>query len=402
MPIVTADNEDGDAVLVLFPKRSSDAPGGWQWEEVEVIHSAIEGFGLCVRQTESLDWARPSAPVHIPLIGRETELQTKEDAEIFAQVLKGNFDDFAFHEIVPPSDGSMWLTDGCFMEESPAGAEPAEGLRVPAPDERVLQISLTTADPAAPCVYMLMAGACELLHIPPAVLAVLRAHQQHHHTDRHFASHVAGFRRAAGSHMLINAHPKFGDSASAAGCINEPTHGTVRAPQWPACACTRCAAARRALARSQRPSGGARARTPRLRARHACSVTLCEMHTRCMHASAFCMHFAERGRYGVMARCMHASTRALAHQLTCSCSLVSTRAATVDGDAGTQAARAPAPPSGRPICVRASPLTAPCPTALPPHLPCGDITARYTHTATPNGSISPTSTPRCSTPSSTL
>ena len=64
------------------------------------------------------------------------------------------------------------------------------------------------------------------LHLPPHVLAVLRAHRWHHHAERHFASHVAGFRRTHASHMLINAHPLFGDAAYAAGCINEPLEGT--------------------------------------------------------------------------------------------------------------------------------------------------------------------------------
>lgn len=225
MPVVLADNEDREAVCIVFPKRSADGMA-WEWEEVEVVQSAIEGFGLAVKASDSLDWSHLPHAVCIPLIGRETELKDKQDSDIFAQVLKGNFTDCNFTDVPAPPDGQVWMTDGCFIFESSADDEEAAESRVPAPDERVLRVSLLK-EPSAPCVYLMMAGACELLHIPPAVLAVLRAHQHQHHTDRHFASHVAGFRRAHQSHMLINAHPCFGDAASAAGCINEPTHGTA-------------------------------------------------------------------------------------------------------------------------------------------------------------------------------
>ena len=104
------------------------------------------------------------------------------------------------------------------MEPMQAEEELGEGLRVPEAHERVLQITHDTPRQAtATTVHLLLAGACELLHIPPPVLAVLRAHQRDEHTERHFATHVAGFRRAHGSHLLINAHPLFGDAAFAAG-----------------------------------------------------------------------------------------------------------------------------------------------------------------------------------------
>ena len=110
MPVVIADSDSGEPALIVFPTRSATAPGGWLWEEVEVIHSQIAGFGLAARQSESLDWTRLAHQVHIPLIGMETELQTKDDAEIFAQVLKGNFTEIAFDEIVP-RQGSHTVPD---------------------------------------------------------------------------------------------------------------------------------------------------------------------------------------------------------------------------------------------------------------------------------------------------
>ena len=36
---------------------------------------------------EALDWTSLKRPVHIPLLGRETELQSKQDADLFARVL---------------------------------------------------------------------------------------------------------------------------------------------------------------------------------------------------------------------------------------------------------------------------------------------------------------------------
>ena len=72
------------------------------------------------------------------------------------------------------------------------------------------------------CVYLLQEGATQLLHIPPHVFTVLSAHDDDHHTDRHFATHTVSFRRRHGSHMLVNAHPLFSNAAYAGGCINEP------------------------------------------------------------------------------------------------------------------------------------------------------------------------------------
>ena len=43
MPIVKATDTNKEEVLILFPRENAAAPGGWQWDEVEVIQSAI-GF----------------------------------------------------------------------------------------------------------------------------------------------------------------------------------------------------------------------------------------------------------------------------------------------------------------------------------------------------------------------
>ena len=226
MPAVLADCE-GEACVLVFPRRDAEAPGGWVWDEVAVTTSAIDGHGLAAVHSGSLDWDALASPVFIPLIGRETEVRTAMEAEMCARVLKGDFATLCFAQLAKgQTDGDQpWVTDGlwverCDREESQACAE---GERwVPAAHEMVLQLG--ARDDAH--VYLLASGATELLHIPPHVFTVLCAHQRHHHAERHFASHVAGFRRTHASHMLINAHPAFGEAAYAAGCINEPMDGT--------------------------------------------------------------------------------------------------------------------------------------------------------------------------------
>ena len=110
MPIVKATDTNKEEVLILFPRENAAAPGGWQWDEVEVIQSAIEGFGLCVKQTETLDWTNLKYPVHIPLLGRETEIQTKLDADVFAKVLQGSFVAFPDGAMIPSTIAQVHLT----------------------------------------------------------------------------------------------------------------------------------------------------------------------------------------------------------------------------------------------------------------------------------------------------
>ena len=168
--------------------------------------------------------------MHVYWQGRETELHSKHDADVFAKVLQGSFVAFPFWEIRPAPSGSTWVTDGLFLEltTKPPPQWSAE-LRVLQPDELVLQVSVGRkprrgrASEAAESsvVYLLQSGTLQLLHMPAHVFDVLAAHEQYHHVDRHFATHVASYARTKTSHMLINAHPIFGNAAYAAGCINE-------------------------------------------------------------------------------------------------------------------------------------------------------------------------------------
>lgn len=197
MPVVSAQVADGsehDRVSIVFPCQDTSVPGGWRWDEVIVDHSDIDGYGLRVRYTDSLDWTNlgKTGPVHIPLIGRETELQSKEDAEIMARVLQGHFLDFAFREIIAPPEGTVWVTDGVFVEPTEMKVLPAE-CRTIRPDETILQVDAGELSDGQ-CRYLLLSGTLKLLHIPPHIFTVLRSHQHHHHCDRHFATHVSATR----------------------------------------------------------------------------------------------------------------------------------------------------------------------------------------------------------------
>ena len=78
----------------------------------------------------------------------------------------------------------------------------------------------------------------------------LQAHTDHEHADRHFGTHAMHVRRGARRHLLVNAHPVYGEAAYAMGCINEPS------PRRPPTFETRQLRIRPADARQQRGGGG--------------------------------------------------------------------------------------------------------------------------------------------------
>ena len=234
MVFVVAESEDDEPVFVIFPRASTAACGGWEWDEVAVIRSEIEGYGLMVVEDGTFDWDELDWPAYIPLLGRETELHSKQDADIFAKILKGDFVAFPFCEIAPAPAGSTWQTDGLYVELlSIHDMTRMDSSRSLDAGERIVQVLLSSTSTSQEqkdrreCVYILQAAAIELLHIPSHVFSVLAAHNQLAHVDRHFATHVASYRRRGppATHMLINAHPHFADAAYAAGCINEPSSG---------------------------------------------------------------------------------------------------------------------------------------------------------------------------------
>ena len=73
MPVVLASirgegvhGADSEQVLILFPTRDKHAPGGWQWDEVTVEQSAIQGFGL---KTSFKNHSEVHIQIHLCRIG---------------------------------------------------------------------------------------------------------------------------------------------------------------------------------------------------------------------------------------------------------------------------------------------------------------------------------------------
>lgn len=214
MPVVIArdpdDPEEADVIIVIPRRGAIESPGGgWQWDEVTVACSAIEGFGLFTCASNSLDWARPPNQVYIPIVGRETELGSAIELDIFVRVLSGAFIEFPVERIAPAPLGSCWATNGVYVELI-AIELLVDGWRRPYPRESLLQVHLQPIincnEPDA-CVYLLKEAALRLTHMPDHIFAVLAAHSQHHHADRDFATHTVSYRLASDVHMLVNAHP---------------------------------------------------------------------------------------------------------------------------------------------------------------------------------------------------
>ena len=90
--VIAKDAEEPDAsVCVIIPRRIDDGfRGGWQWDELSVCESRIAGLGLVTRESEWLDWSSPGC-VCVPILGRETELGSAAELDVFARVLTGTF-----------------------------------------------------------------------------------------------------------------------------------------------------------------------------------------------------------------------------------------------------------------------------------------------------------------------
>lgn len=189
----------------------------WEWEELAVGLSEIDGYGLMTRESRSLDWASlaGSGPIYIPLLGRETELGSAEEMTVCLNILHGWFVCFPFREMLPPPSDSTWVTNGLYVSTIPSievsnTSSSQSSWRHLTPHEVVVQVLLADATHVGErdcCVYLLKAAAMRLLHIPAHIFEVLALHRENSHNDRHFATHCVTYRRDQDSHMLINAHP---------------------------------------------------------------------------------------------------------------------------------------------------------------------------------------------------
>lgn len=80
---------------IVFPRLTDSKASEhsrWEWPELRVSASSIQGFGLFPRSTASLNWASLERPVVLPYLGKETEVESHTQARVLRSVLCGNFD----------------------------------------------------------------------------------------------------------------------------------------------------------------------------------------------------------------------------------------------------------------------------------------------------------------------
>mmetsp|Transcript_8405 Transcript_8405/g.14142 ORF Transcript_8405/g.14142 Transcript_8405/m.14142 type:complete len:908 (+) Transcript_8405:46-2769(+) len=229
-------------VQLVFPRlRGRDAKEHerWEWPELHVGVSSIQGFGLFPRQGGMLQWENLERPVVVPYLGKETEVESATQARVLRSVLCGNFDLCCRSELQTP-DGYEWVQDGIYVTliskaELEAMTEPLP-LLPPNIETELIQVALKP-DYDSRGVFSLDEGdeqVCylqsdevrKLLHLPPPVYSLLAAaHAKDEHTDRNLATHLVQFTRKADQHLLVNAHPLFRNSAFIMGNANEPPRG---------------------------------------------------------------------------------------------------------------------------------------------------------------------------------
>ena len=92
MPVVQViDSRSNDDALLsfIFPRRDQD--GVWVWDEVACIDSPISGFGLGPSTATGFPWHDVPGTVLMPMLGRETEVGSAIEADIFERILRGVF-----------------------------------------------------------------------------------------------------------------------------------------------------------------------------------------------------------------------------------------------------------------------------------------------------------------------
>lgn len=199
--------------------------------------SAIQGFGLYTKSSDSLDWKELKRPVALPYLGRETEVESSVQARVLRSVLCGAFD-VVKREQLPTPAGSEWVQDGLYValmetkelkklgkERPPAVTDPNEQLlQVPIEPELSRAVSYVEEGDEQVC-YLKYEETRELLHMPPHVFRLLSEHANDEHADRNMATHLVQFCRGSGVHLLVSAHPIFRHSAFIMGNANEPPRG---------------------------------------------------------------------------------------------------------------------------------------------------------------------------------
>lgn len=225
-------------------KNGGAAVERWEWPEVRVGTSSIQGFGLFPQSSPDLDWSELRRPIAMPYLGMETEVESGAQARVLRTVLCGGFDIVKRGELTTPS-GHDWVEDGLYVtlmskkdrralsDPPPIVSNPEEVLLQVAvePEFNARAVSYINVDDEQVC-YLKKEVTRSLLHLPNHIFDLLAGHANDHHADRNMATHLVQFQREPHTHLLVSAHPAFRNSAYIMG--NGATRtgtGTGRVPQ---------------------------------------------------------------------------------------------------------------------------------------------------------------------------
>ena len=225
---------------LIFPcKTHPSAPRHalWDWPELRVGSSFIQGFGLFPRRSSDFSWRDLRRPVALPYLGMETEVESSVQARVLRTVLCGGFD-VVPRGVLHTPEGHVWVQDGlyvtCITKDEHKAMGPDGPPLVDNPDEQLLQVPIEPEMSRAvsyveegdeQVCYLLKEEARQLLHLPHHIFDLLSAHADDEHADRNMSTHVVQFTRAQHEHLLVSAHPIFRNSAFIMGNVNEPPKG---------------------------------------------------------------------------------------------------------------------------------------------------------------------------------
>ncbi|KAL3896404.1 MAG: hypothetical protein SGPRY_013282, partial [Prymnesium sp.] len=118
MPVVRVlDASSADVFSLIFPRK---ADGEWRWDEVRPLASSVAGFGLAPVLDCDFPW-HDAGSFLLPLLGRETELNSAFEADIFQRVLRGVFTLVHFSKMSAAlPEGHVWCSEGAFIEAVPS------------------------------------------------------------------------------------------------------------------------------------------------------------------------------------------------------------------------------------------------------------------------------------------
>ena len=171
MPVVRVHAEGADEALfdLVFPRRTARVPGSdadnedaecwdWEWDEVQIIRSTIEGVGLAPHDAGGVaNWSSLLRPIVLPFLGRISEVGDTLSARVLNCVLHGSFDVVPFGRLNCPGD-SHWVMNGIYLESRPNDERlsndeqprpPLEALDELPAETPVLQVPLSTANPGS-------------------------------------------------------------------------------------------------------------------------------------------------------------------------------------------------------------------------------------------------------------